>query len=71
MKIYDLSEFKVIQNLCNRGKHFIETPYETSKTRGLRVEIGKVGDSLNQNYFLINGKDSQDYFIPMFHKYNE
>ncbi|MDR4484729.1 MAG: hypothetical protein R3B95_16210 [Nitrospirales bacterium] len=71
MEIYDLSEFKVIQNLCNKGKHFIETPHETSKASGLRVGIGKVGDSLNQNYFLINGKDSRDYFIALFHKYDE
>jgi len=33
--------------------------------------LGKMGDSLGQLYFLIDGKDSRDYFIELIRKYNE
>jgi len=74
-EIYTLDEFKVIQELCNKGKHYITTitgtAPKTSKEGGLRVGIGKAGDSLDQKYFLIDANDSREYFIPLLHKYNE
>jgi hypothetical protein len=72
-EIFDLQEFKVIRKLCNKGRHSItqETTHKTSKTSGLQVGISMAGDRLNQNYLLIDGKNSQDYFIPLFRKYNE
>jgi hypothetical protein len=70
---FEHQEFKVIRKLCNKGKHFItqETTHKTSKTTGLHPGISMAGDSLNQKYFLIDGKNSQDYFRSLFHKYNE
>ncbi|GJL58072.1 MAG: hypothetical protein NPIRA03_09290 [Nitrospirales bacterium] len=74
-EIYHLDEFKVIQGLCNKGKHFITTPTgwtpNTSQEIGLRAGIGKAGDGLDQKYFLIDGKDSRDYFIKLIGKYNQ
>jgi hypothetical protein len=74
-EIFKLKEFQVIQGLCNKGKHFITTrsgkTVKTSQEIGLRVGIGKMGDRLNQKYFLIDGKDSRDYFIKLIGKYNE
>lgn len=71
--IYSLPSFQVIQELCNRGKHHVTRGAKatTSKTEGLRAGIGKAGDRLDQLYFLIDDRDSRDYFIELIHKYNE
>lgn len=72
-EIYAIPEFRTIQELSNRGKHHIvkNTAARTSKSEGLQVGLAKAGDRLNQTYFLIDGKDSRDYFIPLLRKYNE
>jgi len=72
-EMYAMPEFRTIQELSNRGKHYIvkNTGARTSKTAGLQVGLAKAGDSLDQTYFLIDGRDSRDYFIPLIHKYNE
>ena len=72
LKMYELDSFKTIQALCNRGKHHItrDIKNQTSKLNGLRAGLGRVGDSLNQTYFLIDGVDSRDYFIELLNKYN-
>lgn len=71
--IYELASFRVIQELCNRGKHHVtrDTVAVTSRVEGFRAGIGKAGDRLDQRYFLIDGNDSRDYFIELIHKYNE
>jgi len=68
-----LPSFCVIRKLCNRGKHHITrgTTATTSKVKGLRAGIAKAGDKLDQLYFLIDGRDSREYFIELFQKYNE
>lgn len=73
VEIYSLPSFRVIQELCNRGKHHITSGGQatTSKLEGFRAGIGRVGDSLGQHYFLIDGCDSRDYFIELIQKYNE
>jgi hypothetical protein len=72
-EIYDLPEFRAIQELCNRSKHYITTSSQaaTSKIEGLRAGMGKIGDRLDQLYFLIDDRDSRDYFIVLIRKYNE
>ena len=72
-QIHDIPEFKTVQKLCNRGKHFISKGQAatTSKTEGLRVGLAKVGDRLDQTYYLVDNKDSRDLFIPLIRKYNE
>lgn len=70
-EIYDLPSFKVVQELCNRGKHHITRGNtKTSKLQGLRFGIGKFGDRFDQTYFLIDGEDSRDCFIELMNKYN-
>lgn len=73
VEIYHMKSFRVVQELCNRGKHCITygTTGATSKVEGLRVGLGRVGDRLGQTYFLIDGRDSRDYFIDLIKKYNE
>ncbi len=72
-QIYEIPEFRTILELGNRGKHHIVSNVgpQTSKTAGLRAGLGKAGDQLDQTYFLIDGRDSRDYFIPLIQKYNE
>ncbi len=74
-EIYQLDEFKVIQGLCNKGKHFITSmtgkkPNTAKEYKPFTVE-SPVGDALNQMFFLIDGKDSRDYFFILIRKYNE
>jgi hypothetical protein len=71
-EIYAMPEFRVIQELCNRGKHHITkgSAAKTSKAEGLRAGLARAGDKLDQTYFLIDGRDSRDYFIELVHKYN-
>ena len=72
-EIYLLPSFRTIQELCNRGKHHV-THVEhglTSKVEGFQMGLGKMGDSLGQMYFLIDGEDSRDYFFELVKKYNE
>lgn len=73
VEIYDLPDFQVIQELCNRGKHHITrgTKAATSKVQGLRPGIGKAGDRLDQQYFLIDGRDSREHFVELIRKYND
>lgn len=72
VEIYSLPAFQVIQELCNRGKHHVtrDTKAITSKVEGFRAGIGRAGDRLDQPYFLIDGKDSRNYFIELIRKYN-
>lgn len=73
VEIWSLPSFQVVKELCNRGKHHVTRNKKatTSKVEGLHAGRGKVGDKLDQRYFLINGRDSRDYFIELIHKYNE
>lgn len=71
-EIYTIPEFQVVKALCNSAKHRVsrgELP--TSKIEGFRTGLGKTGDKLNQLYFLIDGKDSRDYFNKCVQKYND
>lgn len=73
LEIHLMHSFDIVRNLCNRGKHYItrSTSPETSKVEGLNVGFGKVGDSIDQLYFLIDGRDSREYFIDLINKYND
>lgn len=70
--IYHIEAFKIVQKLCNRGKHFLSTDFSptTAKITGRPVGIARLGDRENQEQFLINKKDSRDYFLELIQKYN-
>lgn len=70
-EIWELNEFRAINSLCNREKHFStkNSDLKTSKFRGLNCGTGKCGDSPDQEYFLIDGNDSRDVFFPVMGKY--
>lgn len=71
--IYEIPSFRVVQGLCNRGKHHITVGNlaVTEKVEGLRAGFGRAGDSLGQTYFMIDGQDSREYFAELIRKYNE
>lgn len=70
-EIYDLPSFKVVQELCNRGKHHVtQGKFKTSKDQGIKVGLARAGDKVGQTHFLIDGRDSREYFIELVHKYN-
>lgn len=70
-EIWKLDEFKIINSLCNRGKHFLSTSKDlkTSKSQGFNCGMSTAGDSLDQEYFLIDGIDSRNIFFPVIRKY--
>lgn len=71
--LFALPEFRVIQELCNRGKHHITSGQtaETAKVESARAGLARAGDSLGQTYFLIDGHDSRYYFETLIKKYDE
>lgn len=72
-EIGNLKEFKIINEICNKTKHHIITKdkYSTSKVQGFRAGLGRCGDSLDQEYFLINGQDSRNILLPIIRFYYE
>jgi hypothetical protein len=72
-EIYKLMEYRTVLELCNRSKHHIAThsKNKTSKVTGLYVGIARAGDSLGQEYFMIDGNDSRSYFDAVIVKYGE
>lgn len=70
-KLWGLEEFRTINHFCNQGKHCKTSgsEYKTSKIQRFRTGFSRCGDRLDQEYFLINGKDSRDYLRPIFKEY--
>jgi len=68
-KIWSLEEYKVINRLCNRSKHYlVNTSETTSITEGLHCN-GFCTDSLDQKYYLIDGVDSRIIFSSVIREY--
>jgi len=70
--IWKMPEFRIINSLCNRGKHYItkSDEYKTNVLQGLRCDIGRCGDTLDQIYFLVDGIDVRDIFSKVFQRYD-
>lgn len=73
-QIWLLEEFRTINDFCNLGKHYKtkNREHETGKLHRFRCGFSRCGtDSLNQEYFLIDGKDSRDFLRPVYLAYLE
>lgn len=71
--IGSLHEFKIVNSLCNRGKHFI-TKHKDNKThvvQGANCGLTKSGDSLSQYYYTTDDKDIRDIINVVVNKYEE
>ena len=70
-EIWKLEEFKIVNELCNRSKHYNikKNIANTSVTKGFTVN-SCCGDSLDQVYYSINGIDSRAIFAPLIREYN-
>ena len=69
LSLGETPEFKIINSLCNRGKHFsVKDKHTTSVTTGLHVG-GWCTDSLDQTYYMINGIDSREYIYAVGSQY--
>lgn len=68
--IWEMPEFRVINEMCNRGKHFApKNNRVTEVTRGFHVG-GSCGDSLDQTYYMIDGVDSRRCFYAVARVYH-
>jgi hypothetical protein len=69
--IHDIPEFiNVLNPLCNGLKHF-SISLVTEPISGARSGLLRVGDSLSQQYFTINGIDSRNIFYKILEKYRD
>ncbi len=70
--IWEMPEFRVINSLCNRGKHYITKSQhnKTNTVQGFSAGLGRCGDSLGQLYYLIDGVDVRDILSKVVLKYD-
>lgn len=69
----DMEQFKIINALCNRSKHFDVSRGGgggTSVTSGMTCD-SPCDDSLDQVYYRIDGVDSRDIFFPVMRQCHE
>ncbi|WP_374497949.1 hypothetical protein [Vogesella indigofera] len=68
--LWEIEEFRIINSLCNRSKHFSikADTHNTSIAKGFRCD-SPCGDSLGQKYYLIDGIDSRDIFARVIREY--
>lgn len=70
-RLWDMKEFRIINSLCNRSKHFtVKQGAVTSVTSGMTCE-SPCEDSLGQVYYRIDGVDSREIFLPVIRQYHE
>ena len=66
--IWDLPEFKIINEICNGAKHH-KIENNVMQLKGLRCGIGRCGDRFDQKYILIDGTDSRIIFSAVIIQY--
>lgn len=67
--LWKLQEFKIVNHLCNRSKHYeIRSNHMTSIIEGMNCN-GSCMDSLDQTYYLIDGIDSRIIFSTVVREY--
>jgi len=69
--IWDLKEFKIVNHLCNRSKHYeihSSDKISTSITEGMTCN-SPCTDSLDQVYYRIDGIDSRSIFFAVYKEY--
>lgn len=73
VEIWDLPEFNIVNSLGNRGEHYLTKNDEqnTSIDQGAKTGLARCGDSLDQTYYLIDGRDLRDILYPVIKKYYE
>lgn len=70
--IFNIQEYKIINQLCNRGKHSIKkVTYETGTLKNARVGLMKAGDSLSQIYYLVDDIDIRDIMYKVIQEYQK
>ena len=70
-QLHDDEDYVVIRDLCNIAKHFIDAGVgaRTSTAVGARAGLMLAGDSLDQNYYLVNGEDLRNHLNGLMSKY--
>lgn len=69
LSFWEMSEFRIINSLCNQGKHFAaKETHTTSITLGFTVNSWCT-DSLDQTYYMIDGIDSREYIYAVGKQY--
>ncbi len=68
LKLWQMSEFQIIREICNGIKHH-KIDKEVLETEGFICGLSRCGDRLDQRYFLIDGADSRDIFLDVFNQY--
>ncbi|HCN7965995.1 TPA: hypothetical protein N6380_000534 [Escherichia coli] len=75
-RLWNLPEYLIIKSLCNHTKHYKCDPdknpeHSMTKVRGAIVGLMRCNDSLDQLYFLVDGRDIRDIFNEVYRAYYE
>lgn len=71
-QLHSTAEYQIVRDLCNNAKHYNDASNLANRTdvlEGLRVGIGRAGDSLGITHFLVDGKEIRDVFSPVYKMY--
>lgn len=71
IRIGNTREFKVVNNLCNRSKHYVtqSVEHKTAVVEGARAGLARAGDSLGQVYYLVGDEDIRGVFSTVIAEY--
>jgi len=70
-QLWELNEFRIVNSLCNRGKHVVSKCGGTTSVTSEMTCNSPCSDSLDQIYYRIDGVDSREIFFPVMRKYND
>jgi hypothetical protein len=69
--LYGMPEYKAVQELCNRTKHYnnLNAAIQTEVLQGFRCGLARAGDSLGITHFMVDGTEIRDIFWPVYQVY--
>ena len=72
-QMWNRNDYKLIRALCNNSKHFNHKTNgpTTSVIKGARAGLLCAGDSLGQEYFIVDGKDIREMFVGIYRAYKQ
>jgi len=72
-QLFNMREYRIVQEMCNNAKHFSDSAYglstRTSRLEGKRCGLGRCGDRFNITHFLIDRVEIRNAFWPVYAAY--
>ena len=69
-RLYGMPDYKILADLCNHAKHLDpDLGARTEVLEGLRMGLGRCGDSLGVTHFLVDNREIRDIFWSVYVEY--